>query len=97
MNMIWWIISILIVIGFIWISIAKSISAHKAQVVGGVEAMIGKTGTAKTDIAPNGKVYVYGEYWDAEALGEDIKEGEKVRVVEIRSSDEQYLVVEKTL
>ncbi|MCD6217826.1 hypothetical protein J7L05_08190 [bacterium] len=95
MEMTWWVIGIVIVIAFIWISIAKSISAHKEKVVGGVEALVGKTGTAKTDIDPTGKFYVYGEYWDSEALGEHLKEGDKGRVVEIRSSDEQYLIVEK--
>ena len=95
MEMTWWVIGILIVIAFIWISIAKSISAHKANIVGGIEALIGKTGTAKTEINPTGKFYVYGEYWDAETLGEHFKKGDKGKVVEIRSSDEQFLIIER--
>ncbi len=95
MEMTWWVISIVIVIAFIWISIAKSISAHKGKIVGGVEALVGKTGTAKTDIDPKGKFYVYGEYWDSETLGDHLKVGDKGKIVEIRSSDEQYLIVEK--
>jgi membrane-bound serine protease (ClpP class) len=32
------------------------------------EGMIGETGSAVTDLAPEGKVFVHGEYWNAVAL-----------------------------
>jgi membrane-bound serine protease (ClpP class) len=44
--------------------------------------MVGEIGTARTDLAPSGRVFVHGELWEAEAA-EPIREGEKVRVVEV--------------
>ena len=46
----------------------------------GPEAMIGKTGTAITDLKPKGEVRVEGEIWRAESLSGDIAKGEQVSV-----------------
>ena len=46
----------------------------------GPEAMIGKTGTAVTDLKPKGEVRVMGEIWRAESLSGDIEKGEQVSV-----------------
>jgi membrane-bound serine protease (ClpP class) len=46
----------------------------------GPEAMIGKTGTAVTDLKPKGEVRVMGEIWRAESLSGDIAKGEQVSV-----------------
>jgi membrane-bound serine protease (ClpP class) len=46
----------------------------------GPEAMIGKTGTAITDLKPKGEVRVEGEIWRAESLSGDIAKGEQVNV-----------------
>jgi len=91
----WWIILILIVIIFILISIFKSIAAHKDPIRTGAESFVGKKGVAKTDINPQGKFYVNGEYWDAEARGEPLKAGDRGHVVGIGQVDEKYLIVEK--
>ncbi len=48
----------------------------------GREGMIGETGTARTDLAPSGKVFVHGELWTAEAE-EPVRTGEKVKVIEV--------------
>ena len=53
--------------------------SHGARVVTGVEAMVGEVGIARTTIAPDGKVFVRGELWNA-AAEEPIGEGERVRV-----------------
>ncbi|MBE0711341.1 MAG: nodulation protein NfeD [Candidatus Aminicenantes bacterium] len=47
----------------------------------GREGMIGEMGTARTDLAPSGKVFVHGELWTAEAE-EPVRTGEKVKVLE---------------
>jgi len=47
----------------------------------GREGMIGETGTARTDLAPSGRVFVHGELWTAEAE-EPVRTGEKVKVLE---------------
>jgi len=56
--------------------------AHRRRSFSGREGMIGETGTARTDLAPTGKVFVHGELWEAEA-GEPVRAGEKVKVVEV--------------
>ena len=95
MDPLWIGITIIMLVAFIAICVVLSINAHKNRLESGVEALVGKVGTAKTDIDPTGKFYVYGEYWNAETLDEHLKEGDKGKIVEIRSTDEQYLIVEK--
>jgi membrane-bound serine protease (ClpP class) len=46
----------------------------------GVEGLIGEIGEVRGKLSPKGKVFVHGEYWNAEAEGE-IDVGEKIRVV----------------
>ena len=50
----------------------------------GEELLAGKTGVAKTDIAPSGQVQVQSELWSAElaAGAEPIRAGDAVEVVE---------------
>jgi len=48
----------------------------------GREGMIGETGTARTELAPSGRVFVHGELWTAEA-DEPVRAGEKVKVIEV--------------
>jgi membrane-bound serine protease (ClpP class) len=56
--------------------------AHARRPFSGREGMIGETGTARTDLAPSGKVFVHGELWAAEA-DETVRAGEKVKVIEV--------------
>ena len=42
--------------------------ARRNKVETGVEGMIGLIGTAMTNLVPEGKVFVHGEYWDAIAV-----------------------------
>lgn len=60
----------------------KAVSAHRAKPVTGREGLVGEEGSAVTDIMPEGKVFVRGEYWDAES-SESISKGEKVVVTEM--------------
>jgi membrane-bound serine protease (ClpP class) len=46
----------------------------------GVEGLIGEVGEVRGALAPRGKVFVHGEYWNAEADSE-IAAGEKVEVI----------------
>ena len=46
----------------------------------GVEGLIGEIGEVRTKLSPSGKVYVHGEYWNAQADLE-IEVGEKVEIV----------------
>ncbi|MCX5874634.1 MAG: nodulation protein NfeD [Deltaproteobacteria bacterium] len=48
----------------------------------GQQGLVGEVGTALTDIDPEGKVAVHGEYWNARSEGR-IPKGEKVRVIKV--------------
>jgi membrane-bound serine protease (ClpP class) len=39
--------------------------ARRNKVVTGSQGMIGEIGTAVTPLAPDGKIFVHGEYWNA--------------------------------
>ena len=66
------------------------IRARRNKVETGQEGMIGETGAALTELAPEGKVFVHGEYWNAVAL-RPIPAGARVRVTAI---DKLKLTVE---
>ena len=56
--------------------------AHSRRASTGSEGMVGEIGTARTDLAPSGKVFVHGELWDADADGA-VRAGDRVRVIEV--------------
>jgi membrane-bound serine protease (ClpP class) len=58
------------------------VRAHARRALTGRDGMVGEIGTAKTDLAPAGRVFVHGELWEAEAT-EPVAKGEKVRVIEV--------------
>ncbi len=62
--------------------ITLAIRAHIKKAATGREGLIGEEGMAKTDIDPEGKVFVHGEIWHAES-SEKIIKGTKVKVVEV--------------
>ncbi len=68
---------------FFAVVVAKVVKAHREKPVTGVEGMVGEEGVADTDLLPEGKVLLRGEYWNAESA-EPIVKGEKVQVVEVK-------------
>ncbi|GIV20454.1 MAG: serine protease [Armatimonadota bacterium] len=58
--------------------VAAGIRAQQVRRVTGMEAMKGAVAVARTDIAPRGKIFYDGAYWNAVAEGESIKAGERV-------------------
>ena len=57
--------------------------SHRTKSITGAEGMIGEQGVAKTDIHTDGKVFVYGEYWNAFS-DRPIPSGARVRVVKVQ-------------
>jgi membrane-bound serine protease (ClpP class) len=49
----------------------------------GREGLVGEQGRAIGELAPDGKVAVHGEYWDARAVGGPIAAGTPVRVLAV--------------
>jgi membrane-bound serine protease (ClpP class) len=70
--------------------LSLALRARRAKVVTGSEAMVGEMGDAITELAPAGKVFVNGEYWDATSL-RPAAAGVRVRVTAI---DKLRLTVE---
>jgi len=61
------------------------VRAHSRKAATGKEGLIGEVGLAQTDLSPEGKVFVHGEIWNAEADG-PIAKGSKVKVVRVLDS-----------
>jgi membrane-bound serine protease (ClpP class) len=49
-----------------------------------MEGLIGEVGTASTSIAPEGKVSVHGEFWNATSE-QTVEKGEKVQVIGVKN------------
>jgi membrane-bound serine protease (ClpP class) len=67
---------------FFAVAVAKAVKAHRHRPVTGAEGLVGELGVAETELAPEGKVFVRGEYWDA-VSSERIMKGEKVEVAAV--------------
>lgn len=59
-----------------------ALRSHRSKVSTGVEGLVGETGEARTDIDPEGEVYVQGAYWSAYS-DTPLKRGERVTVVSV--------------
>jgi membrane-bound serine protease (ClpP class) len=66
------------------------VRARRTKVETGGEGMIGETGAAITELAPEGKIFIHGEYWDA-VSPRPVAAGARVRVTAI---DKLKLTVE---
>ena len=58
------------------------VKAHTKKAVTGEEGLTGEIGVTQTNLNLEGKVFVHGEIWNAEAL-EEIPKGTKVKVIEV--------------
>ncbi len=59
--------------------IGVGVRAQYRPAVAGAEGLIGEVGEARSRIAPEGKVFVHGEYWNARSAT-PIEPGQRVRV-----------------
>ncbi|HJT87800.1 MAG TPA: nodulation protein NfeD [Bryobacteraceae bacterium] len=60
------------------------VRARRNKVTTGPEGIIGETGAAITELSPEGKIFVHGEYWDAVAP-KPLPAGARVRVTAIEN------------
>ncbi len=58
------------------------LKARRNEVLTGSQGMISEVGEARTALLPRGKVFVRGEYWDAES-SHPIEAGARVRVLRV--------------
>jgi len=68
---------------FFLFAISLGIKAQKKKAVTGIEGLIGEIGKTVTKLSPAGGIKVHGEFWDAESISGEIKEGTEVEVVEV--------------
>jgi membrane-bound serine protease (ClpP class) len=62
-----------------------ALRAQRTPIRTGQESLVGRVGTARSDISPSGTVQVGGELWSAELEGgESIVAGERVKVVRVQ-------------
>lgn len=64
--------------------VTKAVSAQRWPVVTGSEGLIGQMAEARSDLMPEGMVFVKGELWTAVARGKPMHRGEWVRVIDRR-------------
>lgn len=62
--------------------VRKAVTAHRRRPSSGWEGLIGERGYAETDVMPEGKAFVHGEYWEAWS-DESIAKGDRIVVVEL--------------
>jgi membrane-bound serine protease (ClpP class) len=65
---------------FFLFAVGMGLRAQRRKVSTGTKGIIGEIGVAKTDIAPEGSVFVHGEHWNA-ASDEKILAGSKIEVI----------------
>jgi membrane-bound serine protease (ClpP class) len=56
-----------------------AVMAHRHKAITGEQGMIDAIGVARTDLAPEGKIFIHGEIWQAQAA-QPIPTGTRVRV-----------------
>ncbi|MGD2295536.1 MAG: nodulation protein NfeD [Candidatus Aminicenantes bacterium] len=59
-----------------------AVRAHARKATTGKEGLVGEIGVVQSDLSPEGKVFVHGEIWKAEAP-DFIPKGTKIKVIEV--------------
>ena len=74
------IIASVLVTGFLWVAVRKSVEATNARPTHDLSALIGQVGEARTRINDEGSVFVAGEMWSARSE-KPIPAGSPIRVL----------------
>ena len=75
------IVMTILVVAFFTLVLGKGIGAQSRKVSFGAEALVGGTGRAVTDLAPEGLVLLGGEQWSARCVEGGAVSGDRVEVV----------------
>ncbi len=77
-----WLIAVMAVsiVGFSFLILQAILRASRQPPRAGAQRLVGRTGTALTDLTPAGQVYVDLQDWSAVAVAGEIRAGEPVRV-----------------
>jgi membrane-bound serine protease (ClpP class) len=69
---------------FFIFAVTRAINARLKKPTTGMEGLIGEVGIASTPIAPEGKVSIHGEFWNA-ISDKNIEKGERVQVIGVKN------------
>jgi membrane-bound serine protease (ClpP class) len=69
--------------GFFAFAVGAGIRAQRQQVRTGREGLVGAIGVARSELSPEGTVFVQGELWSAESVDGVIPAGARVRVTRV--------------
>jgi membrane-bound serine protease (ClpP class) len=72
--------AVLVSAAFFTFAVTKAVKARLTKPTTGTEGLVGEIGTASTSIAPEGKVSIHGEFWNATS-DQTIDAGERVQVI----------------
>lgn len=67
--------------GFFFFAVYKVFQARRMRPATGLEGLVGSLAETRTDLAPEGMVFIQGELWNARSIDGSLPSGEKVRVV----------------
>jgi membrane-bound serine protease (ClpP class) len=76
--------AVLVSAGFFAFAVTKAIRARLKKPTTGMEGLIGEIGVAATSIAPEGKISIHGEFWNA-LSDQNIEMGEKIQVTGVKN------------
>lgn len=68
---------------FFLFAVGAGLRAQRRRPTTGREALVGASGVARSDLDPEGQVFVQGELWSAQSVDGLIRSGERIRVVDI--------------
>ncbi|MFQ5593785.1 MAG: nodulation protein NfeD [Anaerolineae bacterium] len=83
----------LITAGFFAFAIGAAMRAQRQKPATGLEGLVGAMAQARSDVDPQGIVFLQGERWKARTEGDPIQTGESVRVLAV---DGFELIVERS-
>jgi membrane-bound serine protease (ClpP class) len=69
-------------VGFSLFAMSRAMKAQRLRPTTGREGLVGENGQTLTELAPTGKIFVHGEYWDARC-DEIVECGKQVMVTEV--------------
>lgn len=76
--------AVLVSAAFFFFAVTMAIKARLKKPTTGMEGLIDEIGVAVTDIDPEGKVMVHGEYWNAYS-SERIEKDQKIQVINVEN------------
>ncbi|MEE9594059.1 MAG: nodulation protein NfeD [Candidatus Hydrothermarchaeales archaeon] len=65
--------------------VGLTVKTQRKKPTTGIEGMVGLKGETKTELDPEGSIFVHGETWHARATAGSISKGKKIKVVDVEN------------